>query len=68
VKAGQAMVEIVNLRRARKQRRRERDESAAAANRLVHGLAKADKEQARAEQKRSEQALAGHRRERDNEA
>jgi hypothetical protein len=62
------MGEIVNLRRARKQRRRELDESAAAANRLVHGLAKADKEQARAEHERSEQAHAAHRRERDDGA
>ena len=57
------MGEIVNLRRARKQRRREFDEAAAAANRLAHGIGKAAKEQARAERERSEQALAGHRRE-----
>ena len=67
MKAGLAMGEIVNLRRARKQRRRELDEAGAAANRLTHGVAKAAKEQARAEHKRAEQALAGHRRERDDD-
>ena len=60
------MGEIVNLRRARKQRRREGDETVAAANRLTHGLAKAAKEQTRAEQERAEHALARHRRERDD--
>jgi hypothetical protein len=66
VKAGPAMGEIVNLRGARKRRRRELDEAAAAANRLTHGVAKAAKEQARAEHKRAEQALEGHHRERDD--
>jgi hypothetical protein len=60
------MGEIVNLRRARKQRRRELGEAAAAANRLTHGLTKSAKEQAHAERERAEQALAGHRRERND--
>lgn len=56
------MGEIVNLRRARKQRARERDETAATANRVAFGVGKAAKQQARAERERAEQALEGHRR------
>ena len=57
------MGEFVNLRRARKQRRREQDEAVAAANRLAHGVGKAAKREAREERERAERALEGHRRE-----
>ena len=57
------MGEIVNLRRARKQRRRDQDEAVAAANRLAHGVGKAAKREALAERGRAERALEGHRRE-----
>ena len=56
------MGEIVNLRRARKQRRRDQDDATAAANRLAHGVGKAAKHEARAERERVERALEGHRR------
>jgi hypothetical protein len=55
--------EIVNLRRARKQRRRDQDEAKAATNRLAHGVGKAAKREARAETERAERTLEGHRRE-----
>ena len=55
--------EIVNLRRARKQRRRDQDDATAAANRLAHGVGKAAKRETRAERQRVERALDGHRRE-----
>ena len=38
------MGEIVNLRRARKKAKRQLDERAAAANRLVHGRSKAQRD------------------------
>jgi seryl-tRNA synthetase len=62
VNEGADVGEIVNLRRARKQRRREQDEAVAAANRLAHGVGKAVKRQAGAERERTERALDGHRR------
>ena len=57
------MGELVNLRRARKQRRREQDDATAAANRLAHGVGKAAKREVREERERAERALEGHRRE-----
>lgn len=56
------MGEIVNLRRARKQRRRDQDDAAASANRLAHGVGNAAKREARAERERAQRALEGHRR------
>ena len=53
--------EIVNLRRARKQRLRDQDDATAAANRLAHGVCKAAKRETRAERERAERALEGHR-------
>ena len=53
--------EIVNLRRARKQRRRGQNDATAAANRLAHGVGKAAKRETRAERERAERALEGHR-------
>ena len=60
---GLGLGEIVNLRRARKQRRRDQDEAAAAANRLAHGVGKTAEREARAERERAERTLEGHRRE-----
>ena len=63
---GFGLGEIVNLRRARKQRRRDQDDAIAAANRLAHGVGKATLAQTRAERERADQALAAHRRDADN--
>jgi hypothetical protein len=46
------MAEIVNLRGARKRRAREKEEAAAAANRVSFGAPKAEKQAARAERER----------------
>lgn len=54
--------DIVNLRRARKQRRRDQDDATAVANRLAHGVGKTAKQDARAERERAERTLEGHRR------
>jgi F0F1-type ATP synthase membrane subunit b/b' len=67
VNQGFGLGEIVNLRRARKQRRRDQDDAIAAANRLAHGLSKAAKRETRAERERAERALDGHRREPDGQ-
>lgn len=63
MKQGLGLGEIVNLRRARKQRRRDQDDATAEANRLAHGVGKAAKREARAERERAERTLEGHRRE-----
>jgi hypothetical protein len=63
VNQGFGLGDLVNLRRVRKQRRREQDETVAAANRLAHGVGKAVKREAREERERAERALEGHRRE-----
>ena len=63
MKQGLGLGEIVNLRRARKQRRRDQDDATAEANRLAHGVGKAAKREAREERERAERALEGHRRE-----
>ena len=60
---GAGLVEIVNLRRARKRRQRAEDEAAAAANRLAHGVGKAAKREAGAVRDLAERTLEGHRRE-----
>jgi len=46
------MAEIVNLRRARKRKARAAAEEVAEANRLKHGVAKSERDHARAEQER----------------
>lgn len=56
------MNEIVNLRLARKRRRRAAKEDAAAQNRLTHGRSKAEKTQAGAISTLDERRLEGHRR------
>jgi hypothetical protein len=67
VNQGFGLGEIVNLRRARKQRRRDQDDATAAANRVAHGVGKPAKREARVERERAERALEGHRREPDGE-
>jgi hypothetical protein len=56
------MAEIVNLRRARKQKARAGAETEAAAKRLVHGRSKTERNQTKAEQEAAERKLDGHRR------
>lgn len=46
------MAEIVNLRRARKRKARAVAENAAEANRLKHGVAKRERDRAKAEEER----------------
>ena len=55
------MGEVVNLRIARKRRRREDEARQADENRVCHGLTKAEKTVARSERRRSVDALDGHR-------
>ena len=58
----QHMAEIVNLRRARKNKARAAAETEAASNRLVHGRTKADRNKTEAEQKAVDRKLDGHKR------
>ena len=55
------MSEIVNLRRARKQKARERQQAVAAGNRVVFGLSKAEKRLAESERKFAEASLDARR-------
>ena len=55
------MGEVVNLRIARKRRRREDEARQAEENRVRHGLTKAEKTAARIERRRSIDVLDGHR-------
>lgn len=55
------MGDVVNLRLARKRRRRAEQQAAADENRVIHGRTKAEKRIARDEQRRADQALDGHR-------
>jgi hypothetical protein len=56
------MAEIVNLRRARKQKARAGAETEAAAKRLAHGRSKTERNQTRAEQEAADRKLDGHKR------
>jgi hypothetical protein len=56
------MAEIVNLKRARKQKAREAAETEAAANRLTHGRTKAERSLTQAEQEAADRKLDGHKR------
>jgi hypothetical protein len=58
------MGEVVNLRRARKDRAREEAGKAAEANRIAFGRTKAEKSLTQAERKLAEQRMEGHRIER----
>lgn len=57
------MADIVNLRQARKTKRRAEAEKTAAANRARHGRTKAEKQQAELEKQRADRAHAAHERE-----
>jgi hypothetical protein len=59
------MAEIVNLRMARKARKREADQATAAQNRALSGRTKAQKQIDRTEQDRAARELDGHRRDSD---
>lgn len=61
------MAEIVNLRRARKQKARKRAETEAAANRLTHGQSKAERNLSRAKKEAADRKLDGHKRGDDND-
>ncbi|MEQ1489563.1 MAG: DUF4169 family protein [Terricaulis sp.] len=61
------MAEIVNLRRARKQKARATAETEAAAKRLVHGRTKAERNLTRAKQEADARKLDGHKRGDDND-
>ncbi len=58
------MVDIINLRQARKARKRADDEGRAEANRLKHGRTKADKRLAETARQKYDAIIAGARRER----
>lgn len=57
------MGEVVNLRVARKRKARAGREDAAARNRAVHGMSRAERDASKAAKARAEKALDGHRRE-----
>ncbi|TGQ69650.1 MAG: DUF4169 family protein [Mesorhizobium sp.] len=61
------MADIVNLRQARKQKARLEKDRAAEQNRALHGRSKAEKQRDRLIANRSENFLAGHRREPSND-
>lgn len=60
------MAEIINLRRARKDRARAEKEQTAADNRVRFGRTKAEKEKAALESDLTNRRLEGHRRESDS--
>jgi hypothetical protein len=55
------MADIINLRRARKAKKRDEAAKGADANRLAFGRTKAEKQKTGAERKLAETRLAGHR-------
>jgi hypothetical protein len=55
------MGDIVNLRKARKQAERQRNEKHAAANRLLHGRSKAERERDAAQRTKALRDLDRHR-------
>lgn len=57
------MGEVVNLRRARKQKARNEKERLAGENRALHGRTKAERERDRLTSDRAERFMDGHRRE-----
>ncbi|MEW6634244.1 MAG: DUF4169 family protein [Pseudomonadota bacterium] len=62
------MGEVVNLRRARKQKARSDKERLASENRALHGRSKAERERDRLTADRTEKFIAGHRREHPGDA
>ena len=61
------MAEIVNLRMRRKQDKRRRDEDAAAANRLAHGVGKSERQSTERNRDKAARDLDQHRRDQDSE-
>ena len=61
------MAEIVNLRMRRKQDKRRRDEDAAAANRLAHGVGKTQRRADGQQRDKAAHDLDQHRRDQDRE-
>ena len=57
------MTEVVNLRLARKRRDRDARSEAAAANRVAHGVPKAERALAKARAEKAARGLDGHARE-----
>jgi hypothetical protein len=55
------MAEIINLRRARKDKARAEKEKTAAANRIAHGTPKALKKLEEAKAEKARERLSGHR-------
>jgi Domain of unknown function (DUF4169) len=55
------MAEIVNLRRARKQMKREQEQGRAERNRLMHGRPKAERQLQTARAEKARRELDGHR-------
>lgn len=55
------MTQIINLRRARKQKKRTEKDKQAAANRAKFGRGKAERQGGRAEETRADRAFEGHR-------
>jgi hypothetical protein len=55
------MAEIINLRRARKDKARAEKEKTAQANRVAHGTPKALKKLEQARQEQAKERLSGHR-------
>lgn len=62
------MADIVNLRQARKRKRRSDSAKDAAANRLVHGQSGSDKARRRLTGELEHKRLEGHRRDRSGES
>jgi hypothetical protein len=60
------MSEIINLRRARKDKARAEADAKASANRAAHGRTKADKSISKARADKAEKLLDGHKREGDS--
>jgi hypothetical protein len=61
------MAEIVNLRRARKNKAKAEKEKAAAANRVLHGTPKALQSQQKTLKDKADQGLSGHKLENEND-
>lgn len=56
------MADIINLRTARKQAERQKNEKQAEANRLAHGISRKDRARADASREAADRLLDGHRR------
>ena len=61
------MAEIVNLRRARKNKAKAEKEKTAAANRVLHGTPKALRNQQKTLKDKADQGLSGHKLENEND-